>query len=714
MPAGTQSKNRLIYPAARRRQLVEVIHGRTVSDPYRWLEQPDDDETRQWMRAQDELSHTVLDDLPGREWLRTQLSGLVSVGVTGPPVWRGARKFFMKRRAGQEHAVLHIADPDGTEQVLLDPMTLDPTGRTTLDSWQADAEGRRLAYQISVGGDRDSRLYVLDIDTGTLLDGPITGCRQSPVAWLPEGEKFYYVRSSLAGSPSRENRYHRRVYLHTIGTDPDTCDQVVFGEDGPMTAAYHIAVGPGGRWLTVTRTTGAVRRNEIWIAELTEDNLARPAFVPLYQGQEAHTNAVVGKDGRVYMHTDLDAPRGRLAVVGIEDLQSGEWTELLPQDHQARLEHFAVLDGAGLERGVLLAGWSRHSISEITVHDLETGDRLGAIPLPGLGAVGEIRGRGHEAWFTYTDPFTPITVYRWDALTRTTSVWAVPPSQDTDDGAHPHAQHPVGTMQQITCVSPDGTEVRVTVLAPQGRTGPLPTILYGYGGFGLSPAPVYNPEALAWVQAGGVYAIAHVRGGLEEGTQWHVAGTRANKQRSIDDFHAAARALVSGRWTAHSQLVISGESNGGMLVGAALTQQPHTYRAALCTAPLLDMVRYEHSGLGPSWTAEYGSASVPEELGWLLGYSPYHRVTAEADYPAVLFTVSDGDTLVDPLHARKMCAALQHAAGGKAQPVGRGLTLLRREAGVGHGARAVSRIVELSVDQLSFAAQQTGLQLPRT
>ncbi|MFB7982791.1 prolyl oligopeptidase family serine peptidase [Streptomyces vinaceus] len=711
MPAGTQRDDRRTYPAARRRRLVEVIHGRTVADPYRWLEKADDDETQQWMRGQDELSHAVLDGLPGRDWLHTRLSGLVSVGVTGPPVWRGARRFFMQRRAGQEHAVLRLADPGGIECALLDPMTLDPTGRTTLDSWQADTAGGRLAYQISVGGDRDSRLYVMDVDTGALLEGPITGCRQSPVAWLPGGEKFYYVRSSLAGSSSGENRYHRRVYLHTIGTDPDTCDRLVFGEDGPMTAAFHVAVGPGGRWLTVTRTTGAVRRNEIWIAELTEDTLARPAFVPLHQPGEAHSTAVVGHDGRVYVHTDLDAPRGRLAVVGIEDLQGGEWTELIPQDSRARLEHFAVLDGAGLERGVLLAGWSRHSISEITVHDLATGDRLGAIPLPGLGVVGEIRGRGHEAWFTYTDPFTPVTVYRWDALARTTSVWAVPPGQDT---AHAHAQHQVGTMQQITCTSPDGTEVRVTVLAPQDQTGPLPTILYGYGGFGLSPAPVYNPEALTWVQAGGVYATAHVRGGLEEGTQWHLAGTRADKQRSIDDFHAAAEALVNGRWTTCSQLVISGESNGGLLVGAALTQRPHMYRAALCAAPLLDMVRYEHSGLGPSWTAEYGSASDPEELGWLLGYSPYHHVTTEADYPAVLFTVSDGDTLVDPLHARKMCAALQHTAGGRALPAGRGTTLLRREAGVGHGARAVSRIVGLSVDQLSFAAEHVGLRLPRT
>ncbi|GAU65978.1 prolyl oligopeptidase [Streptomyces sp. NBRC 110611] len=267
-------------------------------------------------------------------------------------------------------------------------------------------------------------------------------------------------------------------------------------------------------------------------------------------------------------------------------------------------------------------------------------------------------------------------------------------------------------MLHTVCASADGTPVRITVLAPHDTTRhPRPTLLYVYGGFGLTYKPLYQPEVVAWVEAGGVYAVAHVRGGGEEGADWHSAGARAHKQKSIDDLHAAAAALCQEGWTTPSQLVIRGESNGGLLVGAALTQCPDRYRAVLCAGPVLDMVRYENSGLGASWTSEYGSASAPEELGWLLGYSPYHHVREGVDYPAVLFTVSEGDGIVDPLHARKMCAALQHAVGPAPADDGRGLTLLRVEPDVGHGARAMSRAIELSVDQLSFAVWQSGLPL---
>lgn len=709
----------LRHPAARRQEVVDHLFEHRVADPYRWLERAGSAETLEWLAAQDALRHAALDDLPGRDWLRGRMEELLSLGVTGPPVWRGARRFFMRRRPGQEHAVLHVVDPDGTERVLLDPTALDPTGRTTLDAWHPDREGRRLVYQVSTGGDDGSLLYVLDVGSGALLDGPVSRCRQSPVAWLPGGERFYYVRRLPAHAvPPGEERYHRRVFLHRVGTDPDADDHLVFGHDGPRTASYTAGVSADGRWLTVTRAMGAVRRNDVWIADIARHGHEAPPFVPVQTGVDAHTNAVVGPRGTLYLHTDLGAPRGRLATVDLEELDGPgapppeAWKELVPEDPQARLDHFTLVDGPD-DRALLLVVRSRHAVSEITVHDLETGTPLETVPTPGLGTVGEIRATGHEAWFTYTDPFTPVTVFRWDATDRSTSVWATVPGQRPGP-----AGRTVGMMRQITCASADGTPVRITVLAPhgedppEGRRRPRPALLYGYGGFGLSCTPVYNPEVVAWVEAGGVYAVAHVRGGGEEGADWHRAGTRARKQKSVDDFHAAAEALCRQGWTTPSRLVISGESNGGLLVGAALTQRPGLYRAAVCAAPVLDMVRYEHFGLGASWTSEYGSVAVPEELGWVLAYSPYHHVSEGTDYPAVLLTVSAGDAVVDPLHARKMCAALQHAVGPTPAEDGRGLTLLRVESGVGHGARAMTRIVELSVDQLSFAAWQAGLALP--
>ncbi|MEV6419722.1 prolyl oligopeptidase family serine peptidase [Streptomyces sp. NPDC051662] len=710
----------LRHPAARRQELVEDLFGHRVTDPYRWLEQSDSFETTSWSAAQHALCRQALDALPGRPWLRARMAELLAPGVTGPPVWRGAQRFFMQRLPGQEHAALHVVDGEGTERVLLDPAVLDPTGRTTLDTWQLDREGRRLAFQTSVAGDDSSFLWVLDIASGDVIDGPVDRCRRSPVAWLPGGEAFFYVRRLPPHEvPPGEEHYHRRVWLHRVGTDPDRDDELVFGDAGPRTASYTVGLSADGRWLIVTRTTGAVRRNDVWIADLTTSSHGVPVFVPVQTGVDARTRAVVSRHGRVYLHTDHGAPHRRLAVADVTDFQAtrapspSEWKDLVPEDPRAQLEHFTILDGPELDRALLLVVRNRHTISEITVHDLETGAQLGDIATPGRGWVGEIRGRQHEAWFTYTDPFTPITVLRWDARDHTTSVWASPPGHRTDTRSPDPTRHPVGTTHQITCASPDGTHVRVTVLAPRDSpSGPRPAILYAYGGFGLSYKPLYRPDVLAWVEAGGVYAVAHVRGGGEEGADWHSAGTRAHKQKSIDDLHAAADALCHAGWTTPSRLVLSGESNGGLLVAAAMTQRPDSYRAVLCAAPVLDMVRYEHTGLGASWTGEYGSAAVPEEIDWLFGYSPYHHVGEGTEYPAVLLTVSDGDGVVDPLHARKMCAALQHATGPTPGRDGRGLTLLRVEAGAGHGPRATSRGLELSLDQLSFAAWQSGLTLP--
>jgi prolyl oligopeptidase len=321
------------------------------------------------------------------------------------------------------------------------------------------------------------------------------------------------------------------------------------------------------------------------------------------------------------------------------------------------------------------------------------------VALPGAGSVGPLSvhpGGGHEAWFTYTDNVTPPTVYRFDARTGECTLWARPPGSADVAGIE---------TRDLTCHSADGTPVRVSLVARRAAPGarPRPTILYGYGGFGISLTPSYSAYVLAWVEAGGAFAVAHVRGGGERGEHWHRGGRLGHKQNVFDDFVAAAQRLIDDGWTTARQLAACGESNGGLVVGAAVTQRPDLFAAAVCSAPLLDMVRYERSGLGPAWRAEYGSASDPEQLRWLLAYSPYHHVRHGVDYPAVLFTVFDGDSRVDPMHARKMCAAMQWATTG-ARPV-----LLRAESGVGHGARAVSRSVALAADMLAFLAVHTGL-----
>ncbi|MCG5214245.1 prolyl oligopeptidase family serine peptidase [Streptosporangium soli] len=662
------------YPESKRSPITEEIHGHQVSDPYRWLEDPS--ASREWLAAQDELWHAQAGGLSSRERFRARLTELGAIGTVTPPVWSGERCFVLRRAPGEEHPVLYCDD-----EVLLDPMRIDPGGLTTLDDWQPDPTGELIAYQLSRGGDEKASLYVMDVRTGKIVDGPIGGCRYSPVAW-PAADAFYYVR------------FQQGIFLHRLGTPPET-DVTVFTAGQGL--SYGLAISADRRWLTISAAQGASAPNDLWLADLSTGGCP-PEMRVIQRGVAARTAAAVGRDGRLYVLTDRDAPRRRLCVADPASPQ--EWAELIPEDPEAVLGAFTIVDGPDGERPRLLAVRIRHAVGEIGVHDPLTGAALGQVELPGSGTVGGLTGRpdgGPEAWFTYTDAVTPAGVWRYDARDGTATLWAAPPGDV-----------PVLDVEsrQVTYSSADGTQVRMIVVAVPSRNGPRPTILTGYGGFGIPLLPGYAADSLAWVEAGGVLAVAQLRGGGEEGESWHRDGMRECKQNVFDDFAAAAERLVADRWTTPDRLGIWGESNGGLLVGAALTQRPELFGAAVCAAPLLDMARYERSGLGPSWRGEYGSAADPEEFAWLLSYSPYHRVQPGVDYPATLFTVSGEDSRVDPMHARKMCAALQQATAGE-RPI-----LLRNEPDTGHGARAVSRSIALAADALAFLAARTGLSDP--
>ncbi len=734
------------YPAARRLDLVEDLHGYRVADPYRWLEDADSPETRQWLDAEQELWAGYRAGLPRGDEFTARVRELLRVGAVGLPTWRGQTRFAMRRDPDQEHAVLYVSDheisgmsgarapdipegdipegragdgagngPGGGERVLIDPIAIDPTGRTTLDAWQPDKEGRLLAYQLSHGGDEESLLRVMDVATGELVDGPIDRCRYSGVAWLPGGKAFYYTRRLPPEAvPAGEAQYHRRVYLHVVGTAPET-DAEVFGAGRDKTTYYGASVSRDGRWLFISASVGTAPREDVWIADLTGCDPAAPVLVPLMVGLDAMASPRVGRDGKLYVFTDLDAPRGRICVADPSAPGPESWRDLVVEDPSAVLRSYAILDGPELARPVLVVSRTRHAISEVSVHDLATGEFLRALELPGIGTVGGVGERpegGHEAWFGYTDYTTPAVVLRYDAMTGTLDTWAAPPG--TAD------RPPAVTASQVTYRSKDGTQVRMVIIEPAGETrGQLPggrpavppgggsqarsCILYGYGGFDISQTPGYSANILAWVEAGGVYAVAGLRGGSEEGEEWHRAGMLDRKQNVFDDFHAAAEYLIATGITSRSRLAVWGGSNGGLLVGAAVTQRPDLFAAAVCSAPLLDMVRYERFKIGETWNVEYGSAAKPEELGWLLGYSPYHHVRDGVEYPAVLFTVFGNDTRVDPLHGYKMCAALQHAT-ASGRPV-----LLRAEGQVGHGQRAVSLMAAQAGDCLAFVAHETGL-----
>jgi prolyl oligopeptidase len=547
-------------------------------------------------------------------------------------------------------------------------------------------EGDLLAYLLSEGGREESTFRVMDVATGDVVDGPIALGRAGAIAWLPGGEELFYVRG--------EGHFDRRVYRRRLGA-PVAEDVLVFGEGRDRSTYYGVTTSRDGRWLVVSASIGTEPRNDLYLLDLADP---AATFVTIQEGVDASTyGGVHALDGRLYLFTDLDAPRGRLCVADPSTPQPEHWVDLLPETDD-------VLTDYTLTEDALVAVRTHDVVSRVTVHDKATGAPRGEIELPGLGDAG-VSSRpdgGHEVWIGYTDFLTPYRVLHHDLRTGATTTWADPPGAVIPEGVR---------AEQVFVASADGTRVPAFVLRPEALDldGERPTILYGYGGFNVPMAPAYSSTIATWVEAGGVYVVANLRGGSEYGEAWHRDGMREHKQHVFDDFLAVAAWLIEQGYTSAEHLGISGGSNGGLLVGAALTQRPDLFRAVVCSAPLLDMVRYEHFGLGITWNDEYGRADDPTELGWLLSYSPYHRVEEGTAYPAVLFTVFDGDTRVDPLHARKLCAALQHATSSSPdeRPV-----LLRRETDVGHGARAVSRTVDLSVDTMSFLADQVGLALP--
>jgi prolyl oligopeptidase len=687
------------------------------ADPYAWLEDATDPQTRRWSADREVEFARAAAGWSQRERFAAALRALDRrQSASSAPRPAGERLFLQRRECGAEHPVVVVLEPDGTHRVLLDPQVLDESGHTTLENWHPSPDGRRLAYQVAAGGTENSRLSVLDVDTGRMLDGPIDRVRNSTVAWLPDGSGFYYVR--------RIRGLERRVQWHQVGTSPDQ-DVIVFGEGRDATQHYAVRIAPDGRTLVISASTGSAPGKEVWLADLDRSGRRVQALRVVQDGNGVRTRLFPRSDG-CYVLTDLAAPRGRLARCSVAAPDPKAWVALVGEDPEAVLTDFVVLDRPDLDRPVLLVGWTRHAVAELTVHDHRDGRRLASVPLPQCCSVGPLRAQAEaaaQAWFTVTGFGRPSEVYRFDAVTGRAEPWADPLLAASDPGSPPgrpvtapplslspsspssspaDGNRPEVRTRQLTYPSADGTLIRMFVMSAGDPDRPVPTILTAYGGFGTATVPSYAPDVHAWVLAGGVYAVASIRGGGEQGQDWHRAGMRAGKQNSIDDLNAAADHLVALGWTTPSQLGIWGASNGGLVVGAALTQRPAAYAAVACLAPLLDMARYQLSGLGPSWVGEYGDANDPEQLRWLLSYSPYHHVRAGQVYPAVLFMVFDGDTRVDPLHARKMAARLQDTAG--TAPV-----LFRLERHAGHGTRSTSSKLGLLTDLLAFFADRLGL-----
>jgi prolyl oligopeptidase len=674
--------------------VVELIHGERVSDPYRWLEDGDSDETRTWVAAQNEYTRSLLDPRPDRGTIRAWLDQMLSIGSVDVPTVRKEHHFYARRSGQQDQPVLLLREgADGPERTLLDPNALSATGLVALDWWYPSWDGRWLAYGLSEGGDEWSTLRVLDVEGGVTLPGEeIPRTRACSLAWLPDGDGFYYTRYPEPGSvPAGEEYYHRQVFLHRIGADWRS-DQAVYGADRAAEDWPSVVLSKDGRWLVVMMDLGWTH-TEIYLL----DRLAPEAgFTTIVEGVEAYTDAQV-VDGQLYLLTNWEAPNYRLFRVAPEQPARDRWHELLPERPDR------VLNGVRVIAGVLVTDELHQASSQLRLYELD-GTLRREVELPTLGTLSGLGGEsdGASVFAGFSSFAQPSSVYRIDPATGARELFAatqLPANANPSDVA----------VNQVWYPSKDGTPISMFLVHRSDLVldGKNPTFLTGYGGFADIRAPAFDSALLLWLAAGGVYALPNLRGGGEYGEAWHQAGMLGNKQNTFDDFASAAEWLIAQSYTRPERLAIRGASNGGLLVGAALTQRPELFKAVVCQVPLLDMVRYESFLLARLWAAEYGSAADPEQFRWLYAYSPYHRVRDGAAYPAVLLLASEGDSRVDPMHARKMTARLQ-AASGSGEPV-----LLRVETEAGHGAgKPRHKILDERTDVWSFIFWQLGATPP--
>ena len=676
------------YPETPAYDIEDVLHGETIADPYRWLEDGEAPETRRWTEEQNALTQAHLAAIPGRERIRGRLEQLLSIGVLGTPTPVRGRYVYLRREGRQNHPVLYWRDgAGGGDHVAIDPNTINEAGTTALDWYYPSPEGRFLAYGLSENGNEESVLRVRELENGRQLPDRITRMRAASLAWLPDSSGFYYTRyPAPAQVPVGEEQYHRAVYFHRLGTDSEQ-DPLVFK---PAEKEHWPGVGlsPDGRWLVVN-VARTFDQTDLYLQDLAfgGDLVAVARDLPAsFEGEVAH--------GRLFMRTNLDAPTYRLYLVHPEHPQRDAWREIVPPRDEA------VLEGVAVAQDRLALSYLERASSRLRLTDHD-GRLIQDVALPTLGSVFGIGAEwnGRELFYGFSSYTVPPSVYRIDLNTGQASLWrSVEVGVDSNDL----------DVRQVSFPSRDGTPISMFLVHRRGlaRDGSNPTYLTGYGGFNISMTPAFSRSLLLWLAQGGVVAVPNIRGGGEYGESWHQAGILGSKQNSFDDFIGAAEWLIREGYTRPDRLAAAGGSNGGLLVGAVLTQRPDLFRAVLVQVPLLDMLRYHRFLIARLWIPEYGSPDDPEQFQWLKAYSPYHHVRQGVAYPAVLLATAESDTRVDPMHARKMAARLQ-AATSADRPV-----LLRLESRAGHGAgKPLSKVLDELTDSWTFVFSELGVEV---
>jgi len=665
-------------PPTRMDEVKESYGSVVVADPYRWLEDQKAPETRAWIDAQNRYSESVLAALPGREATRKRLTELLKIDATQMPFEQAGRYFFFKRLASQDLAILYVRKgPSAKDEVLVDPHPLSPDHRTSVNLLDIVRDGSLIAYGVQLGGEDENTVHFRDVDSGKDLADTLPRARYMGVSVTPDRKAVYF---------SRLEKEVPRVYLHVFGSDPSG-DRKIFGDGyGPDKGLSATLSDDGRRLLFVVSHGSAAVKTEVYV----QDVVAGGVPVTIVNDLDARFSPRFAGN-RLYMETNWKADNGRVLAVDLESPAREGWKEIVPARESA-IDSFSAIGGKVFVR------YLENVQSKIRIFDAD-GKPAGEVSFPEIGTLSAIRGRwtSPEAFFTFNSFVTPPTIYRYDVAKGTRSIWAREsvPIRSADF-----------EVKQVRYPSKDGTQIPMFLVHRKGMKldGSHPALLTGYGGFNLSQTPAFCARAAVWVENGGVYALANLRGGNEFGEEWHHAGMLVHKQNVFDDFIGAAEWLVKTGYTSPGRLAISGGSNGGLLVGAAMTQRPDLFAAVVCSYPLLDMVRYHKFLVAGFWVPEYGSADNPEQFPFIYAYSPYHRVKPGTKYPAVLFITGDSDTRVAPLHARKMTALLQ-ASTGSDRPV-----LLHYDTKAGHsrGATPIPKQIDDLTDELSFLFAETN------
>ena len=682
------ANDRLAYPKTRTVEQVDMLHGEAVADPYRWLEDLDSTETRAWIEAENEVTFGYLRSIPQREAIRKRLETLWDYEKYGAPRQEGGRYFFSKNDGLQNQSVLYVAEAlDAAPRVLLNPNEWSADGTIALGGTYVSDDGQRMAYAISSGGSDWREVKVLDVDSGRELEDHLKWVKFSGAAWTPDGAGFYYSRyDEPQGDMLEEANYFQKLYYHKLGT-PQSDDKLIYHRRDQKEWGFGGSVTDDGRYLVISIWQGTERKNRVYYQDLQKPG---GAVIPLLDDFDAQYDLIDNDGPLFWFFTDLDAPRGRVIAIDTREPARERWKEMIPQSAE-------TLTSANVLDDKFVATYLKDAQTQVRLYALD-GQPLGEVKLPGIGSANGFGGKRKdtETFYSFESFNQPDSIFRYDLRAGESTLFRSPKvGFDPDDYE----------TRQVFYES-EGVRIPMFICHKKGLKldGKNPTYLYGYGGFNISLTPRFSISNLVWMEMGGVFAQANIRGGGEYGKDWHDAGRLANKQNCFDDFIAAAEWLIENRYTSRQKLAIGGGSNGGLLVGACITQRPDLFAAALPAVGVLDMLRFHKFTIGWAWTSDYGSPDEADMFKTLRAYSPYHNLKPGAAYPATLITTADHDDRVVPSHSFKFAAALQAAQAGDAP------TLIRIETRAGHGAgKPTAKIIEEQADRWAFLVKALGM-----